>query len=241
MDVVIAICDDLPEERATLAQMVRACCQKRQINGKLHLFSSGNDLLASFKPGRFHMVFLDIYMAGLSGMETAHKIRERDQICALIFATTSHEHGIESFEVRASDYLVKPFCLQDVDDALEWCLSNMPEEFRCLSVCSRWEQVEIPLGSIRNVEIRDHQAHIFTESDVIVTRRGMDELEAEINSEDFLRCHRSFLINMNHAHNLEGNAFRMKGGELIPIGSTSATWARERFINWTFLKTWRQK
>lgn len=241
MDVVIAICDDLPEERATLAQMVRACCQKRQINEKIHLFSSGEDLLASFRPGRFHMVFLDIYMAGLSGMETARKIRHQDAVCALIFATTSYEHGIESFEVRASDYLVKPFNLQDVDDALEWCISNMPEEYRCLSVCSRWEQVEIPLRSIHYIEIRDHQAHIFTEDDTVVTRRGMDELENEIASEDFLRCHRSFLINMNHAHNIEGNAFRMKNGELIPIGSTSASWARERFINWTFLKTWRQK
>jgi len=175
MDVVIAICDDLPEERASLAQMVRACCQKRNIRDRIHLFSSGEDLLSSFRPGRFHMVFLDIYMNGLSGMEAARKIREKDSICALIFATTSHEHGIESFEVRASDYLVKPFRLEDVDDALEWCLSNMPEEFRCLSVCSRWEQVEIPMGTIRYIEIRDYQAHIFTEGETIVTRRGMDE------------------------------------------------------------------
>lgn len=241
MDVFIAICDDLPEERAQLAQMIRACCQKRRIDDKLHLFSSGEDLLASFRPGRFHMVFLDIYMGGLSGMDAARKIRDQDAVCALVFATTSYDHGIESFEVQASDYLVKPFSLQDVDDALDWCLANMPEEFRCLSVCSRWEQVEIPLRSIRYVEISGHQAHIHTDGQTVVTRRKMDELEAEIASEDFLRCHRSFLVNMNHAHSLEGNAFRMKTGELVPVGSTSAAWVRERFINWTFVKTWRRK
>lgn len=240
MEISIAVCDDLPEERVGLAQMIRACCQERQVAVRLHLFSSGEELLCAFRSGRFHIIFLDIYMAGLSGMEAAHQIRERDRECALIFATTSHDYGIESFEVQASDYLLKPFQQQDVDHALEWCLEHLPGEYRCLSVCSKWEQVEIPLRSVEYIEIRGHQAHIHTDESVITARRGMDELEEELSGSDFLRCHRSFLVNLNHIGGLEGSAFRMDCGDRIPIGSSSAAWVREQFISWTFVKTWRR-
>lgn len=241
MEIRIAVCDDLPEERVGLAQIIRSYCQSCQINAKLHLFSSGEEFLSTFRPGQFHIAFLDIYMSGLSGMDTARKIREQDSECALIFATTSHDHGIESFEVQASDYLVKPFQPQDVDDALEWCLEHMPEEYRCLSICSKWEQIEVPLRSIHYIEIRGHQAYIHSDKEVVVTRRGMDELEAEIACADFLRCHRSYLVNMNHVHGLAGNTFCMDSGDVVPIGSTSSAWAREQFIGWTFVKTWGRK
>lgn len=240
MEVCIAVCDDLSEERVALAQMIRSCCQAREVDAKLHLFSSGEELLDAFRPGRFPIVFLDIFMDGLSGIDTARQLRRRDGQCSLVFATTSLDHGMESFEVQASDYLVKPFRLQDVDGALAWCLTHMPENCRCLSVCSKWEQVEIPLWSVEYIEIRGHQAYIHTEERVIVARRGMGELEAEIANDNFLRCHRSFLVNMSHVDGLERNAFRMDSGDLVPIGSTGAAGVREQFIRWAFVHTWEK-
>lgn len=236
-----AICDDLPEERAALSGMVRAALEERGLTGKLRLFSSGDELVHVFRPGMLQIIFLDIYMPGLSGLDAARAIRQKDRAAAIIFATTSEDHGMESFDVQASDYLVKPFQQADVAAALDWCIEHMPDSARCLTVSSNWESMELPLQSIRYIEILGHQAHIHTERDDIVARRGLDDLEAAIDSPDFLRCHRSYLVNMNHVLGLEGSDFRMNGGDLVPISSANAAKVRSRFIDWTYLKAWGQK
>ena len=114
-ELIIGICDDLNEERTALAGMVRAHCRTLGVPVRLKLFSSGEELLEAVQePGRLHVLFLDIYMPGLSGMEAARQLRKRDEDVAIIFATTSLEHGVDSFEVQASDYLVKPFRQEEV-------------------------------------------------------------------------------------------------------------------------------
>lgn len=236
----IAICDDLPEERMQLAKLVQQYGKQHNLELQLHLFSSGEELLNVFsKPGQFQILFLDIYMPGCSGMDTARRIRTFDSNVLILFATTSQEHGLDSYEVRASDYLVKPLQAEDVARALDWCLEHT-EPLRCLSISSEWERHEIPLSSIQYIDVYGHQSCIHTEQGVIVTRRGLDDLESTIDSPDFLRCHRSVLVNMNHIQSLEGNDFRMSDSSLIPISSTNRTAIRRQFFDWIYRKTWEQ-
>lgn len=240
-ELSIAICDDLAEERGNLAKMVLHACKNRGISPKLKLFSSGDELLEAFShSGAFQLVFLDIYMPGRSGIDTARCIRALDQNAALIFATTSQDHGMESFEVGASDYLVKPFQEEEVARALDWCLDHIPTPMRCLSVYTDGEQQELPLASIWYIDVYGHQSHIHTSQETVVTRRGLDELEITIDSQDFLRCHRSYLVNMNYIQGLEGSNFRLSNGALIPIGSSFSTQTRNHFIDWTYFKVWAQ-
>ena len=235
----IAICDDLEEERLTLARMVRAYALKRDKSFHLRLFSGAAELLdASTEPDVFQILFLDIFMPHLSGIEVARRLRRAGADAAIIFATTSLDHGLDSFEVRASDYLVKPFLQEDVDQALDWCLEHLPETMRRLPVYVEGETLEVPLASICYIEVLGHQSHIHTAHRELVTRRGLDALEEDLNSRDFLRCHRSFLVNMNHIQRIEGSDFRMCEGTLIPISTSSLTRIRNTFIDWTYCKAW---
>ena len=241
MELSIAVCDDLREERASLAKMIRACCQQRGINFRLRLFSSGEELLSVLqRPERFHILFLDIYMPGLSGVELARQLRRIDRSCALIFATTSTDHGLESFEVEATDYLVKPIRQEDVDRAMDWFLEHVPQELLPLSIYAEGERMDIPLASIRYIEILGHHAHIHTGARDVVVRRGMDDLAAAIGSEDFLRCHRSYLVNLNYVRGIEGSDFRLTDGSLVPIRTGDLPNLRGQFVNWTYKKAWTQ-
>ena len=238
--VSIAICDDLPEARTTLAGMVQDGLKQHGRSAQLHFFSSGKELLNAFRPGRFHILFLDIYLPGLSGLDTARAIRAKDSEVCIIFATTSEDHGLESYDVQAADYLVKPFRAEEVSSALDWCLTHLPDALRCLTVSSNWEPVELPHPSIRYIEVLGHQSYIHTLDKTVVTRRGLDDLEEAIGSGDFLRCHRSYLVNMNHVSGLEGSDFRMDDGSLVPIRSAELPKLRSLFIDWTYRKAWRQ-
>lgn len=239
----IAICDDLEGERVSLARMVQTYARSHDISVQLRLYSSGDSLLAALQeqePGSVQLIFLDIYMPGLTGVETARRIRAFDSNVAIIFATTSQDHGMDSFEVRASDYLVKPFQEQDVAASLDWFFSHIPEPLRQLSVYCEGEWQKIPLSSILYVDVYGHQARVHTFRGELVTRRGLDELEIAIDSQDFLRCHRSFLVNLNHVESLEGNDFRMDDQSLVPISSANVARVRSQFIDWTYIKAWSQ-
>ena len=158
-------------------------------------------------------------MPGMSGVDAAKKIRAMDSSVFLLFATTSQDHGMDSFQVQASDYLVKPIQAEGVAQAIDWCLEHMPKPLRQLAVLVEGEQRTFPLAVIQYIDVYGHQSRIHTNQELIVTRRGLDDLEAAIDSPDFLRCHRSYLVNMNYIQGMEGNDFRMSDGSLVPIGS----------------------
>ena len=242
-EFAIAICDDLEGERVRLARMVQAYVQSHGIPVRLQLFSSGESLLDVIQnqgEGYFQLIFLDIYLTGLSGVETARRIRTYDNSVAIIFATTSLDHGVDSFEVRASDYLVKPFQEDAVTASLDWFFAHIPEPLRVLSIYSEGEWQKIPLSSILYVDVYGHQARIHTTGGELVTRRGLDELEAAIDSRDFLRCHRSFLVNLNHVEQVVGSDFRMDDQSLVPIRSANVAQVRSQIIDWTYIKAWSQ-
>ena len=237
----VAVCDDLEEGRLSLARMIRSWARSRGLSVQIRSFSSGEELLnACRQPELYQFVFLDIFMPGLSGIETARRLRASGCNMSIIYATTSVDHGMESFETRAADYLVKPFREEDVARALDWCLEHLPERLRTLPIYAEGEWLELPLSSIRYIEVLDHHCQIHTLRQTVVTRRGLDELEAVINSGDFLRCHRSFLVNMNHIQGMEDSDFRMSDGALVPISAASRVSLRSAFIDWTYRKAWEQ-
>ena len=238
----IAICDDLEEERALLSRMLRDYARRQGLSLQLHFFVSGEELLQNLRQASAcQILLLDIYMPGLSGVETARRLRAAGCGSSIVFATTSTDHGVDSFEVRASDYLVKPFRQEDVDRALDWCLEHMPEPLRSLSVYAEGETQEFPLSSVLYIEVLGHQCHIHTSRRTLVVRRGLDDLERAVDSPDFFRCHRSFLVNLSHVECIESSDFLMSDGARIPISSANLPRARDTFLDWVYRKAWESK
>ena len=237
----VAVCDDLEEGRLSLARMIRSWARSRGLSVQIRSFSSGEELLnACRQPELYQFVFLDIFMPGLSGIETARRLRASGCNMSIIYATTSVDHGMESFETRAADYLVKPFREEDVSACLDWYFSHIPEHMRSLSVYAEGEWQQIPLASIHYIDVFDHRSHIHTSRGVVIARRGLDDLESAIESQDFLRCHRSYLVNLNHVEGVESNDFRMEDQTLIPISSANTSSIRRKFIDWIYMKAWSQ-
>ena len=97
----IAIVDDLETERAQLKTRLARQLRLRGAEAELLEFESGESFLAAEKEQRFTAAFLDIYMHGMSGMDAAKELRKTDADCLLVFTTTSTDHALEGFQVRA--------------------------------------------------------------------------------------------------------------------------------------------
>ena len=130
----IAVVDDLETERAQLkTRLARQLCL---CGAEVLEFESGESFLAAEKEQRFTAAFLDIYMHGMSGMDAAKELRKTDADCLLVFTTTSTDHALEGFQVRALHYLVKPFSEEELSALLAEMLARLPrpEPQRCPSL-----------------------------------------------------------------------------------------------------------
>ena len=107
----IAIIDDLLECRNEIHVCLRRFFSEHYDDGSpcVTEFSSGEDFLSSFQKAAYDLIFIDQYMQGRSGIDTARQIRQRDNFVTLVFITTSRDHAIESYQVRAGGYVLKPF------------------------------------------------------------------------------------------------------------------------------------
>lgn len=239
MALSVLVCDDLKEDRVALARMVEQFGQTHGMEFRVETAPSAGAVRAMWRPGRWDIAFLDIYMPGQSGVEAARWLKEHDPACALIFSTTSVEHGPTGYDLGVSDYLVKPIAQEDVDSALDWVCRVRARDLRTLSVQTNWEKRDIRLRDIRYIEIQGKVACIHTAGEDISTRRGMDDLAAELGADKrFFRCHRSFLVNLSYVARIEGRDFVLEDGRRVPIGVSSLTAAKWALVESDLSQSW---
>ena len=231
MTISILICDDLPEERANLSRMLRAYESAHGPELDLETAADGSEMLALWKPNRWDLIFLDIYMPQIDGVEAARRLRKVDSRCEIVFATTSREHGMEGYELHAMDYLTKPFAQQDVDSVMDWFLQQRDEKHRELLVRTQEGEETVRAQEIRYIESRGHTCVIHTPDRRISVRGSIDELAADLDSA-FFRCHKSFLLNFAHVAEIENNAFRMDSGESVPISAANLSRSKTALLAW---------
>ncbi len=178
-------------------------------------FSSGEEFLSQFQPEAWDIIFIDQYMDGLSGIETARKIRERDKLAALVFVTTSESHAVESYGVRACGYLVKPYGYGDFEKTMELCGVEKIRGARFIRV----KQERVLLREILWCDKDEHYTQIHTE------RRGVLRFRVpfgELNGllapyPQFLTCYKGCIVNAERVERIDALAFLMDNGASVPF------------------------
>lgn len=212
----IAVVDDLDRDRERLVGLLRSYAGRRGFSWQVTGFSSGEAILAGLEPGRFSMVFLDVVMDGLDGIETARRLRAADPEVLLVFVTTEASYALEGYEVEAAGFLVKEETqagrrFQRLMERLERRLQQDAllelGEF-CLAV-----------GDVAWAEVRDHNM-VFRLRDgrELALRMTMEELKELLPRDGrFFECHRGVLVNLDEVDTLDGQVITMAGGQLLPV------------------------
>lgn len=157
----IAIVDD---EQFCLENIQDMCLQfqsKHCFQLTLSSFSDGVSFLESFQTERYSIVFMDIYMNGLNGLETAAKVRKVDDKCILIFLTSSKEFMPEAFSFHAFEYIVKPFSYKRFEKVLLDAINLCPDISKYVEILSGRRKVPIFLGDILSVTSDAHYLDIY--------------------------------------------------------------------------------
>lgn len=213
----IAICDDVEVERFVLKRQLMVYFQTNGREAQIQEYESGESLLADIEEGYIwpDLIFLDIYMGDLNGMDTARKLRDLGVKAPIVFLTASPDFALESYEVEASGYLLKPADEKQTTAILRRLLKS--ELRRRISVKCR-RQYRYPfVDEILYLESDRHTVTLhMLDGSVLETTEKLGNLEKKIEDPRFLRCHQSFLVNMDHITDVE-EEFLLRNGERVPI------------------------
>lgn len=212
----VAICDDEKYMSDIIGKMVSDFFHRKNMDIAIMQFSSGEELLEYDK--RIDILFLDIQMKHLDGIETAKRLREHEFKGFLIFVTILKEMVFRSFEVQAYDYLVKPIeetRFEKMMERLFLSLQNASESN--LLVQKGYESRIVPFEDIVYCEIIDRKVYLHLESSEVIDFYGRIENLEEKLDDRFFRCHRSFLINMKYLKSYKNGRAYMEGNREIPV------------------------
>lgn len=235
----IAICEDLETDRQALIHMIKKYCNDYNLEAKLFTYNNGNDLLSNFTSGKFKLIFLDIYLKDddkFNGIEIAKKIRIYDKDCTIVFTTTSREHAIEAFEVDAMQYLLKPIDYDKLKHLFDKIQNLFSNSMRFIEVQSTGLLMKILLKDIYYIEVYNKACFIHTNLNTIKTYTPLSRLWELLNSSTFLRCHRSYIVNMFYIDDIFKNDFLLKNGDKIPIRKEASSDIKQAYSDYFFDK-----
>lgn len=234
--ITIAICDDENQTADQIRKLASAFFRQKNMEASIVCFSGGEELLQYEK--NINVLFLDIQMKGMDGMETARKLRSRNFRGFLIFITVLKEMVFQSFEVQAYDYLVKPVEEKKFAGTMERLLlsmSNVNEEK--LLVQKGYERSIISFDDIIFAEIIDRKVYLhLTSAEVVDFYDRIENLEERLDSR-FFRCHRSYLINLQYLKSYKNGVAYMETGKEIPISRLRSKAFSEVILQ--YMKDWR--
>ncbi|QIB68985.1 response regulator transcription factor [Aminipila butyrica] len=226
----IAICDDSTKDVELICALLQEHFDKNGFIGELHTFSSGEALVKAFAAQPFDVVFLDIYMEGMNGMKTAERLRELNPSFSLVFITTSKDHALDSFSLGTSSYVVKPIKREDIDRAFFKCRDVFLKNGRFIEVMSDRMKRRIPLHKILFMEVYGKEVLVHTSTETIKTSTPLDELE-KMTTASFLRCHRSYMVNLRYVEAIQLDDFRLRNGSLVPLRQRGRSELRDAYAD----------
>lgn len=208
----IAVCDD----EKSMGEYLKRLIEQRLADDKdyrVEVFSSGTELLECGKD--FNLFFLDIDLKDMSGIDMARMLRQRSE-AVIVFVTALKEYVFDAFDVQAFQYLLKPIdeekFFQVLDKALAECRPLKQSEPLVIRVKGIYRN--IPRENILYAESEARKVVLHLKDEQISYYAKMGELE-EILGDQFFRCHRGYLVNMNAVSGYDTGSIQLKNGEVI--------------------------
>lgn len=217
----IAIIEDLPTDSTILSEYLNTYFSHNCIGAfpSIRNFESGEIFLPTFSRNSYDIIFIDYYLCSLSGLDTAYAIRRLDSSVIIIFTTSSRDFAVESYKVKASGYLVKPFSFQEFSELLSLINIKKLKERQFIEIVNGYHTIRIPLNDIVYCDISGHYIQIHTQAfGMQRSRISFSKLCDMLKSyPEFLMCYRGCIINMNHVDHMDDLTFYMDCGERIPF------------------------
>lgn len=232
----IAICDDEEKLLDLIEGYIKGWCKKNKTQIDIDKFFSAEEFLFEWENyEKYDAIFLDTEMKKMSGIELSNIIRKKNKTVNLIFLADEIKYALHGYKVGALQYLIKPI---KKEEAFE-CLDMIKEKIKDINDNFNYITIELPKKSIKlNYEniiyciMFSPYIDIYTINDKITIRKKISDMEEILPKESFIRCHRSYLVNIKHISVVNKDTVTLEDGTKIPISRGKYEEVNQAFINY---------
>ncbi|WP_293008695.1 MULTISPECIES: LytR/AlgR family response regulator transcription factor [unclassified Oscillibacter] len=214
----IAVCDDDAAECRRLSRYVSDFFSLRNLPAEIDTFQSGAQFLTAEKC--YDLYFFDVMMPQMSGFETARTLRKREDDPVIIFVTSSLESAVEGYSVRAAGFVLKPIQQSAFEETMNRVLKeHFERRTASIQVIRNRVPLELRLEKVAYFESRLHQVYVTLCSGerFPITHKLGDLERCLAGYPQFLRCHQSYLVNLDSVEQMEPNEFLLRQSMVAPI------------------------
>jgi DNA-binding LytR/AlgR family response regulator len=208
----IAICDDEPADLS----LIQNYCNQYDSGIPTSTFSNGEALLEAFKKDFYDLVFLDIEMGQMNGLEVGARLVNMPHKPIIVFTTQSLNYAVRGYGI-AMRYLPKPISYDVFSKTISIALEQIQP--KKLSIISNGTQMFIAVNQIMYIEVLSHQVMVYMSNGEKLSMRGtLSDIISQIPGGTFVQPHKSYYINMDYIDRLTQQCVTMTNGASIPIG-----------------------
>ena len=212
----IVMLEDTPDEAATLRGHLERYAAEQNLELSVAWFKSALDFLED-RPAA-DLIFMDIDMPGINGLEAAHQLREQDSATPLVFVTNLAQYAVRGYEVDAVDFMVKPVSYESFRMRMARAMRAVERNAtRSLRVKTRDGLQIFAASDLVYVETQGHDVayHVAGEPEPLVVRDSLRRVEAELEGLSFVRLSSSSLANMAHIRRVRADAVTLSEGTTL--------------------------
>jgi DNA-binding LytR/AlgR family response regulator len=228
--IKIVICEDEKDQQELLKAHIEKIFKGLSVKYSLDVFNSGEELLENYSKD-IDIVFLDIQLNEMNGMDTARKIRLLDNKVEIIFITSLIEYALEGYEVRAYRYLIKPVKYENLKENIINCIKEVDIKNKYIIVKEQGNQIKLDINEITYIEVQKETITIHTLEQIYKIKGTMNNIEEEIDCSRFFRCHKSFLVNLEHVKSIKQYIAILENSEEVPISRYRFKETKDKFFD----------
>ena len=232
----IAICDDEIYFIDAICPLLEQWAKERGMKLTLYRFTNGDDLVEAHQRECMDLIILDVIMPLLSGIDTARELRNTNQTVPIVFLTSSKEFAIDSYEVKALNYLIKPVDKEKLfltlDDFLKTL--NLPKNFFVAKTADGF--CKIAIADVDYLEAQNKQVLVHLTNGRTIEIRELFSKCTEVFSPEngFCCCHRSYIVNLNNVEQFSKTEVVTIHNAVIPISRRYYVAFNETYFNHMF-------
>lgn len=228
----IAVCDDETYYRNRIYSLLSEYLEARSLNASIDIFSSGKEFLSErANLVKYDIVFLDINMEEVDGIQTAQKICDYQSGTCIVLVTAFLNYALEGYKVGAVRYIMKDALEIQMPECMEAVLKKM--QIQKITFSFLEGEKTLYTDNILYVESRRHKCLFYYMEKETVTYQmygKLDQLEEALSAYRFLRIHKSFLVNMKHIRRISNYLAVLDCGEELPVPRLRFQKVREAFV-----------
>ena len=214
--VRIKILEDDPADRDTLIECLRKYEREQGQSFSITAYDNPSDFMDNYHMDA-DLIFMDIELPGINGMEAAHRLREIDRQVILIFVTNMAQFAVKGYEVDALDYIIKPAQYGPLSIKLDRAAQRWRAAAESVMVALPTGTQRLLLWEIYYIEVQGHKLTYHTEKGQLPGTGTLQDAEQRLHGKGFLRCNKCYLVNQKHIQTVTGGDVVLSNGEKLQI------------------------